>query len=269
MTALSPGLPRLDHIPAAWNAISAHADLGPHGLVHYVDFGGPRDADPAAAPIVLVHGLGGSFVNWATLGPLLAVHQRVYALDLPGFGLSYPNGRPATVSANAAALGAFIDRVAGATPLLIGNSMGGLLSIMYASRHQTTGVVLIDPVLPRVKGQPLDREVAVTFATYAIPGLGARLLARERRRLPPADMVRRIFTVVSRDRSTIAEDLFDTSVAMAAVRTDAPGIDRAYLQAARSLLRLGGPADRLLPDDAHDRRPGPAPSRHRTTGWCR
>jgi pimeloyl-ACP methyl ester carboxylesterase len=177
-------------------------------------------------------------VNWATLGPLLAVHRRVYALDLPGFGLSYPNGRSASVSANADALAAFIDQVAGAAPLLIGNSMGGLLSIMYAAAHETEAVVLIDPVLPRVNGQPFDREVVRAFATYAIPGLGARLLARNRARTAPADVVTQIFTVVSKDRTTIAPDLFATSVVMVETRATVPGIDKAYLQAARSILRV-------------------------------
>ena len=235
MTTVTSELPRLD-TPASWKAVSAHVDLGASGTVHYVDFGGP--GQPGQAPLMLVHGLGGSFVNWASLGPLLAVHRRVFALDLPGFGLSYPNGRSASVTSNAAALAAFIDRVVGATPVLIGNSMGGLLSIMYASRQPTAGVVLIDPVLFRVPGQPFDREIVKTFATYAMPGLGTRLLARERRQTAPVDLVTRVFDVVSRDRSTIAADLFETSVAMATTRREAPGIDKAYLQAARSILRI-------------------------------
>jgi pimeloyl-ACP methyl ester carboxylesterase len=44
---------------------SRWADLGVP--VHYVDHGGPPDG-----PLLLmVHGLGGSLVNWAALAPLL------------------------------------------------------------------------------------------------------------------------------------------------------------------------------------------------------
>ena len=57
--------------------------------MHYVDFGGPTSG-PA---FVLVHGLGGSHLNWDLLAPLLTQHARVLALDLPGFGRSEPGDR--------------------------------------------------------------------------------------------------------------------------------------------------------------------------------
>ena len=43
--------------------------------VHYADFGGEGPV------IVLVHGLGGSHLNWLALAPLLARRGRVVALD--------------------------------------------------------------------------------------------------------------------------------------------------------------------------------------------
>ena len=66
---------------------SATVDLG--GPVHYVDFGGPADGPV----LVLVHGLGGSHLNWDLFAPLVREHARVLALDLPGFGRSEPAGR--------------------------------------------------------------------------------------------------------------------------------------------------------------------------------
>ena len=54
--------------------------------MHYVDFGGLATG-PA---VVLVHGLGGSHLNWDLFAPLLTEHARVWALDLPGFGRSEP-----------------------------------------------------------------------------------------------------------------------------------------------------------------------------------
>src|SRR4051794_34778773 len=79
------------------------------GPVHLVDFGGPATG-PA---VVLVHGLGGSHLNWDLLAPLVTRHARVWALDLPGFGRSEPGGRSASVSANAAVLQRFLDEVVG------------------------------------------------------------------------------------------------------------------------------------------------------------
>ena len=45
---------------------SRWVDLG--GPVHYVDYGGPEDGPL----LLLVHGLGGSVLNWAATAPRLA-----------------------------------------------------------------------------------------------------------------------------------------------------------------------------------------------------
>ena len=48
--------------------------------MHHVDYGGPPDGPS----VVLVHGLGGSHLNWDLLAPRLTPYARVLALDLPG-----------------------------------------------------------------------------------------------------------------------------------------------------------------------------------------
>src|SRR6185369_5850332 len=75
-------------------------DLG--GPVHYADFG---DDGP---PIVCIHGLSGSHVNWLAVGPALARSGRVLAPDLAGFGLTPPSGRSSSVEANRALLDQFL-----------------------------------------------------------------------------------------------------------------------------------------------------------------
>jgi pimeloyl-ACP methyl ester carboxylesterase len=240
------------NLPESWRATSHRADFGGRiGEIHYVDFGGPgrtpdngpgRTPGDTLPPAILVHGLGGSYVNWVALGPRLAARRRVYALDLPGFGRSEPSGRSARVRSNARALAAFIEHVTDEPPLIVGNSMGGMLSIMYASTRPTSGAVLIDPVLPRVAGQPLDREIAAAFAAYAIPGLGTRLLARARARNTAEETVREVLARACADLSTVPADLLQASVELVGDRSATPGIDRAFLQAARSLLIVGARA---------------------------
>ncbi|HKD98958.1 MAG TPA: alpha/beta fold hydrolase [Micromonosporaceae bacterium] len=226
-----------------WNAIAHHVDLA--GDVHYVRFDGGDDADPLP-PVVLVHGLGGSHLNWVLLGPLLATGNRVYALDLPGFGLSYPAGRRADVTRNGLVLDAFLREVVGAPALLVGNSMGGLLSMAQAVRRpdSVTGLVLVDPVLPRAKDAPWDRQVGAAFLTYAVPGLGERYLARRRRLLPPRRTVMETLATVCADYRTLPEAFVEASVALAERRAAEASpvrlLDAAYLQAARSLLRMAG-----------------------------
>src|SRR3954467_15389088 len=116
---------------------SRTVDIG--GPVHYVDFGGPDDG-PA---VVLVHGLGGSHLNWDLFAPLLTPHARVFALDLPGFGRSEPGSRKASVPNNVAGLGRFLREVVGEPAVLVGNSMGGMISIFAAGeqRDAVTGLV--------------------------------------------------------------------------------------------------------------------------------
>src|SRR3954451_20010447 len=154
---------------------SRTVDIG--GPVHYVDFGGPDDA-PA---VVLVHGLGGSHLNWDLFAPLLTPHARVWALDLPGFGRSEPGARKASVAANAAALHRFLDEVVGEPAVLVGNSMGGMLSILTTGERPeaVTGLVLLDPAIPGPR-RALDPLVALMFAIYAIPLVGERFLRRRR-----------------------------------------------------------------------------------------
>src|SRR3712207_5067033 len=117
------------------------------GPVHYVDFGGGPDGGPT---VVLVHGLGGSHLNWDLLAPLLTSHARVLALDLPGFGRSEPGDRRASVPANVLVLDRFLREVVGGPAVLVGNSMGGMISLFASARspQRVAGTVLLDPAVP-------------------------------------------------------------------------------------------------------------------------
>src|SRR5829696_5378741 len=108
---------------------SRTVDLG--GTVHYVDFGGPGSG-PA---VVLVHGLGGSHLNWDLFAPLLTPHARVWAIDLPGFGRSEPSGRSTSVQSNVAVLQRFLAEGVGEPVVLVGNSMGGMISLLAAGER--------------------------------------------------------------------------------------------------------------------------------------
>jgi pimeloyl-ACP methyl ester carboxylesterase len=210
---------------------SRTVDLG--GPVHYVDFGGPEDAPR----VVLVHGLGGSHLNWDTFAPLLQPHARVLAIDLPGFGRSEPEGRRATVQANVEVLHRFLEEVAGEPAVLVGNSMGGMISILETAAHPAavSGLVLLDPAIPGPRRR-LDPLVAVTFALYAMPVVGERFLWLRRARQTPLQRVREVLRLVGVDPDTLPSSVIDRSVTLLEEREDHAGMDRAYLSAARSLL---------------------------------
>jgi pimeloyl-ACP methyl ester carboxylesterase len=205
------------------------------GPVHYVDFGGPADGPV----LVLVHGLGGSHLNWDLVAPLLGEHGRLYAIDLPGFGLSEPGHRLATVQNNVTVLDRFIREVAGAPVVLVGNSMGGMISILQAARQPETvsSLVLVDPAIPGPR-RALDPLVAANFAVFAVPGVGERFLALRRRRTTPLTSVRQTLALCGVDPDSIPSPLIDRSVALVEQRQDVAGMDRAFLTAARSLVLL-------------------------------
>src|SRR5919107_5072968 len=105
------------------------ADLD--GPFSWVDHGGP-----AGAPVVVaVHGLGGSHANWHDLAPLLTDTHRVLAVDLAGHGRTPRAGRSASVRANAALLGRFVEQVVGEPVVLLGNSMGAAISVLHTAAH--------------------------------------------------------------------------------------------------------------------------------------
>ena len=212
---------------------SRTVDLG--GPVHYVDFGGPE----GAPTVVLVHGLGGSHLNWDLFAPLLREHARVLALDLPGFGRSEPGERRTTVQDNVQVLDRFLAEVAGTPVVLVGNSMGGMISIMQtaAAPSSVNGLVLLDAAVPGPR-RALDPLVAVMFALYAVPLVGERVLALRRKRSTPLRQVRDMLKLCGVDPDALPAHTIDRSIALIEGRQDVPAMDKAFLSAARSLLRL-------------------------------
>jgi pimeloyl-ACP methyl ester carboxylesterase len=213
---------------------SRTVDLG--GSVHYVDFGGP---DGAAPTVVLVHGLGGSHLNWDLFAPLLAPRARVLAIDLPGFGRSEPGDRRTTVHDNVQVLDRFLREVAATPVVLVGNSMGGMISILQtaASPETVNGLVLLDAAVPGPR-RSLDPLVTVTFVAYSIPRVGERFLSLRRKRSTPLRQVRDMLQLCGVDPDALPAHTIDRSITLIEQRQDVPGMDRAFLTAARSVVRL-------------------------------
>lgn len=213
------------------------------GPVHYVEFEAPHEAPANASdgpPIVFVHGLGGSYVNWLAVGSGLANHGRAFAVDLSGFGRTPPEERGSTVTANQRLLSSFITEVVGAPPVLIGNSMGGTVSILQASAEPASvaGVVLVGPAVPRVLTAPVDRSVATIFASHAIPGLAAGLLGRRLDRLGPEGVTRETMSLVCVEPERISEDLLDAAIEMRRERMMMPWAEQSLVDASRSLMSM-------------------------------
>jgi pimeloyl-ACP methyl ester carboxylesterase len=240
------------------------------GPVHYLDFGGPADGPM----IVCVHGLSGAAVNWSAIAPLLTDRYRMLAPDLAGHGLTRSGGRGTDVAANRALLHRFIESVSAGPVILMGNSMGGMISLLEASAaaRAVAGLILVDPALPFVPARP-DPLVAAMFVLCATPGLGQVIMGRLRRLSPeatvagllslccadasrvPADVVA-LHVAVARQRETFTDVVGrETAAAMRSViATAGLGSGQAYRRGIRSItcpvLLLHGDRDRLVPVSA-------------------
>jgi pimeloyl-ACP methyl ester carboxylesterase len=98
--------------------------------IHYYQ-GGPPDAPT----ILMLHGFGADKDNWLRFARHFTERYRVIAIDLPGFGDS---SKPAA----SYDVGTQVERIAAFTQALnidrlhiVGNSMGGHISALYAARY--------------------------------------------------------------------------------------------------------------------------------------
>jgi pimeloyl-ACP methyl ester carboxylesterase len=232
MTA-GPDTQFADGLGAPSAGISRWTDLD--GPVRYLYFGGPADGPV----IVCVHGLGGSAVNWTAIAPLLTGTCRVLAPDLAGHGLTQSLGRGTDVASNRALLHRFARSVAGGPVILMGNSMGGMISLLEASAAPASvaGLVLLNPALPVVAARP-DPAVTAMFALYLTPGL--RRVVQPRRRQAPADLVTSILRVCCADPSRVPADVVARHVEVAVQRARFPGIEQDFAAAVRSVVRTVG-----------------------------
>jgi len=206
------------------------------GPVHYFDFGGPADAPV----IVAVHGLGGAGWNWAAVAPKLSKHYRMLALDLAGHGRTPAAGRKTTVGANRRLLDRFLKTVVGQRVTLMGNSMGGAISLLEAaaSPDLVEALVLVDPALPRPVLAPVDPLVALSFAVMSVPGLGEAAMRRRRGKRTPEQQVRETLALCCVDAMRIPPDVVAMGIALAEERAGYRYAARDFVAAARSLVRL-------------------------------
>lgn len=216
----------------ARSAPSRWVDLG--GPVHYVDYAGPVEGPQ----LVLVHGLAGSVVNWAAVAPRLAESGRVVALDLAGFGRTKSGGRPTTVHANQKLLNRFLTEALEPPAILVGNSMGGLISVMQADAAPDTvaGLVLVDPALPvgvRARPHPL---VTLIFAAYAVPAVGREVMSLRRSQRSVEDQAMDVLRLCCADASRVPEQIVAQHLELARERLEQPDVDAELVIAARSLL---------------------------------
>lgn len=99
----------------------------------------------AGRPLILVHGLGGSWQSWEPVLEALAAEREVIAFDLPGHGKSNARADSGTFNGLVDSVQAYLaaQDLAGAD--LVGSSLGARLVLELARRGGTGAVVALDP----------------------------------------------------------------------------------------------------------------------------
>ncbi len=96
-------------------------------------------------PLLLIHGLGGSWSSWAPVLGGLAAEREVIAIDLPGFGDTPPLAGEVSIATLADAVTAFLDAHDLTGFDMVESSMGARLVLELARRGVVGATVSLDP----------------------------------------------------------------------------------------------------------------------------
>lgn len=190
--------------------------------------------------MLLVHGLGGSLIDWRDVAEPLARHHRAWSIDLVGFGRTPRAGRPATLQTNQGVVDRVITTLFGDEPaVLVGNSMGGLISILEAARRpeRVRSLVLVDPALPAARGGHVSLMIAAAFLVMTTPRIGPWLVDGSTRRRGAERVVDDVLRLCTVDVRRISAETRDAQVELFRWRQDQDEPHRAFLEASKSLMQ--------------------------------
>lgn len=115
------------------------------------------------APLLLIHGWGSNVEYFANLQKYLTEKFTIYAIDLPGFGLSTAPEEIWGSSEYADLVAEFINATGIINPVLIGHSLGGKIIISLVGRNlvRVKKIVLISSA-----GVQLPKSLGVSSKIY-------------------------------------------------------------------------------------------------------
>jgi pimeloyl-ACP methyl ester carboxylesterase len=187
--------------------------------------------------VLCVHGMSGAATNWTDFMAELAPDFDCVALDLPGSGFSPPPKKMAgySVSAHADTVIRLIEALGEGPAHLVGNSMGGAVSVRAAARRPdlVKTLTLVSPAMPDLK----VRRSVLHFPLLALPFVGKWLVRQWVVRYPVENRVAGVFATCLFDPSRIHPDRFVLEVE-ALRRRDALSYDAASLVGASRTLVL-------------------------------
>lgn len=158
--------------PGTFRDIVVRTGHGPHTVrLNFRETPGPAGGERA----FFVHGLGGSSTNFTEVATAMSGYLRGTSIDLPGYGVSDPAPRgDYSIETQARCVVASIEATGGGPVHLVGNSMGGLISVYVAARRPdlVRTLTLISPAMPTRR---YESGADPRMLLLAVPGIGSIL----------------------------------------------------------------------------------------------
>lgn len=183
-------------------------------------------AGATGTPVVLLHGIGCSVLEWQKNIEALAASHRVYALDLVGMGLSdKPSDESYSLRRIAQFVLEFMITLKLARAHLVGNSLGGRLAIECAliAPERLLSIALIAPA-------GIGRKTLINFRLASVPILGELLTIANRFGL------RMLWRLAVFNRELITPELVEAKYQLA----KQPGAQSAFLKTLRGFVGFTG-----------------------------
>ena len=203
-----------------------------HGPLHGMEYGGEGPL------VLLVHGLSGSAVNWMETAVPLTAYGRVVAPELPGFGRTPPAGRSASMKAQAGVMADFIEYQGGGPALVIGNSMGAMISMILAGERPdlVDRLVLIDTPGSTADLEGLPPAWIATMLMYLVPRANLMFVNRLHRRGDPEQTTDAGLDLLAGEPGRMSGRVRQLHARVATERKAMPWPPQAYLEAFRSII---------------------------------
>jgi pimeloyl-ACP methyl ester carboxylesterase len=142
-------------------------------MAGYIDVDGVKvyyQAEGSGSAVILIHSNGLSLGQWKyNVGPF-SKYYRVYAPDLPGFGLSDKPDVEYGVNYYVDFLKSFMDALHIPKAALVGSSLGGAIAVAFAAHDpdRVTGLVLADPTGLVPEGLSRNKELYNIYVSLMI-----------------------------------------------------------------------------------------------------
>jgi 4,5:9,10-diseco-3-hydroxy-5,9,17-trioxoandrosta-1(10),2-diene-4-oate hydrolase len=185
------------------------------------------------SPLLLIHGLGASCDYWRYNIRAFSQGYQVYALDLPGFGSSDKKIDDYSLHFAGEFVAAFLDAQGVDRASLVGNSLGGAVSLQFAVQypHRLEKLVL-------VSSGGLGRELPLSFRLLTTPLWGELMAQVWRTRVGTRLTLRSIVY----DPQVIKDEFVNEMAELARL----PGAKEMLLSVARTGIDLRGQNMKLL-----------------------